>query len=70
MHKNDHLARTFTALDEAGNEYTVNEYQELVGHCLRTGPTSLRLDDSTPVKRIDEVTLKIVTNDKMLRRLR
>jgi hypothetical protein len=30
----------------------------------------LQLDDSTPVKRIDEVTFKIVTNNKVLRRLR
>lgn len=77
-HREEHAVKEYDARDDDGEEYVIIEYQEVmerrtVGNpnveWVKTGPSTFRLDDRTPVNRIDADTFKIATNDTVLKLL-
>jgi hypothetical protein len=75
MNRETHRTAEFRATDENGDEYTIYEYQE-VGErrsmekteWIKMGPPIWRLDDGTPVNKVDDDTFKIATTDITLKR--
>jgi hypothetical protein len=78
MNRETHKTKDVPVVDEAGEENTVIEYQEVAerrslngpSEWVKLGPTTLRLEDGTPVNRIDDDTFKVATDDRVLKRVR
>jgi hypothetical protein len=72
-----HATNKYEAVDDYGNEYTIIEYQEVgerraIGkpvEWVKMGSITFRLDDGTPINRINDTTFKIATTDRVLRRV-
>jgi hypothetical protein len=66
----------FVAMDEEGNEYiiiclqTITKSQSLDGKfSITKGTKELRLENGEPVNFVDAETYKIVTTDKILKKI-
>jgi hypothetical protein len=69
--------RRFEAVSDAGEEFTVIEYQRIHEHRDLSGKTSvtrglkrLVLSDGSTVVQIDPETFKILQTDKLIRKVR
>ena len=77
LRKEEHGTNEYEAVDDDGNEYAIVEYQEVAERraigkpveWVRLGPSTFRLDDRTPINRVDENTFEIATTGKVLRRV-
>ena len=68
---------SFKAIDENGNETTINIYQEIVSVATKDNPSATRggmksaiTEDDDPCNRIDDDTFQVVVTGQIFRRIR